>query len=161
MLLLKFTEVTTEHQKLPKTSKNSIEDLSRSPAGAKSKPFSDNKRIDISFRRKKLLLDWLKPIYLTYVILFCLWNQIPKHKCRSNSINISTTSCKISRHIWNSSRAIPCQRSEKKKVNVEKWIFFLWNVKDNKANWWFWPFFGGVFLAKNKKNTQKWLSWKS
>ena len=34
--------------------------------------------------------------------------------------------------------------------------FFLWNMKDSKANWWFLPFFDfyfsfGVFSAKNQK----------
>ena len=33
-----------------------------------------------------------------------------------------------------------------KKVNVQKWIFFWWNVKDNKANWWYWPFFLNTFV---------------
>ena len=37
-------------------------------------------------------------------------------------------------------RAIPCQRSEKK-GHCRKVDFCWWNVKDNKANWWFWPFF--------------------
>ena len=37
-------------------------------------------------------------------------------------------------------RAIPCQRSEKKGQR-RKMDFFLWNLKDNKANLWFWPFF--------------------
>ena len=46
-------------------------------------------------------------------------------------------------------------KGPRKKVNVKKWIF-LWNVKDNRANWWFWPFLNnscnlGVFLAKNQK----------
>ena len=31
-------------------------------------------------------------------------------------------------------------KGPRKKVNVKKCIF-LWNVKDNKANSWFWPFF--------------------
>ena len=43
-LLVKFTEVTTEHQKLPKTSKNSMKGLSRSPlqeleVGPRSGPY--------------------------------------------------------------------------------------------------------------------------
>ena len=52
-------------------------------------------------------------------------------------------------------RAIPCQRSEEKGQRREV-DFFLWNVKDNRAKWWFWPFFeqllqfGGVFSQKSK-----------
>ena len=55
-------------------------------------------------------------------------------------------------------RAIPFQRSKKE---GQRWKvdFVWWNVKDNKANLWFWPFFNnfcnfGVFFPK-MKNTQK------
>ena len=52
-------------------------------------------------------------------------------------------------------RAIPCQRSEKKGQR-QKVDFFWWNMQDNKAIWWFWPFFEiflefwGVFSPKWK-----------
>ena len=58
-------------------------------------------------------------------------------------------------HIQPYNRAIPCQRSEGKGQR-QKVDFFLWNVKDNRANWWFWPFFeqllqfGSVFSQKSE-----------
>ena len=41
-------------------------------------------------------------------------------------------------------RVMPCQRSEKKGQR-QKVDFFLWNVKDTRANWWFWLFFLTTF----------------
>ena len=37
-------------------------------------------------------------------------------------------------------------KGPRKKVNVKKWIFLWWNVKDNKKNWWFGPFFLTTFV---------------
>ena len=59
--------------------------------------------------------------------------------------NITILQYFITASYW---RTIPCQRSEKK-VNFKKWIFFWWNVKDNKAIWWFWNL-RGVFCLKSK-----------
>ena len=66
----------------------------------------------------------LCPIIPNYIDLICSVHQETSHQ--------KVESMTLYMHVW----ALPFQSHVMSKCG-----FFWWNVKDNKAIWWFWPFF--------------------